>query len=57
MTISSDQSSSNDQSSLSAAPHFMSFEAYLFMEPSDLPEGRYEYLDGVLVPTLSESEL
>jgi Uma2 family endonuclease len=36
---------------------FVSFEAYLNAEPSDLPEGRCEYWDGELVPVMSESLL
>lgn len=57
MTISSDPSSINAQSSLSPAPQFVNFEAYLAAKPSELPEGRYEYWDGALVPIMSESEL
>ena len=34
---------------------FASFEEYLTAEVSDLPEGRYEYWDGELVPVMSES--
>jgi Uma2 family endonuclease len=34
---------------------FKSFEAYLAADPSDLPEGRYEYWDGELIPVMSES--
>ena len=34
---------------------FASFEAYLTADPSDLPEGRYEYWDGELVPVMSEA--
>jgi Uma2 family endonuclease len=36
---------------------FRSFEDYLAADPSDLPEGRFEYWDGELVPVMSESEL
>lgn len=34
---------------------FASFEEYLSADASDLPEGRYEYWDGELVPVMSES--
>ncbi|MBE9033310.1 Uma2 family endonuclease [filamentous cyanobacterium LEGE 11480] len=37
------------------APHFKSFEEYLTANPSDLPEGRFEYWNGELVPVMSES--
>jgi Uma2 family endonuclease len=37
------------------SPQFRSFEAYLSADPADLPEGRYEYWDGELVPVMSES--
>jgi Uma2 family endonuclease len=37
------------------SPQFTSFEAYLAADPSDLPEGRYEYWDGELVPVMTES--
>ncbi|MEB3293680.1 MAG: Uma2 family endonuclease [Synechococcales bacterium] len=36
---------------------FSSFEAYLTAEPSDLPEGRYEYWDGELREVMPESSL
>ena len=36
-------------------PRFASFEAYLTADPSELPEGRFEYWDGELVPVMSES--
>jgi Uma2 family endonuclease len=39
------------------APQFQSFEAYLAADPADLPEGRFEYWDGELVPVMSESIL
>jgi Uma2 family endonuclease len=39
------------------SPLFRSFEDYLAADPSDLPEGRFEYWDGELVPVMSESEL
>jgi Uma2 family endonuclease len=39
------------------SPQFRSFEAYLSADPCDLPEGRYEYCDGELVPVMSESGL
>jgi Uma2 family endonuclease len=34
---------------------FTSFDAYLTAETSELPEGRYEYWDGELVPVMAES--
>jgi Uma2 family endonuclease len=37
------------------SPQFTSFEAYLSTDPSDLPEGRYEYWDGELVELMTES--
>ncbi|MEB3293726.1 MAG: Uma2 family endonuclease [Synechococcales bacterium] len=40
---------------LAKAPHFQSFEDYLAADPSELPEGRYEYWDGELIPVMSES--
>lgn len=39
----------------STKPRFTSFEAYLMADPSELPEGRFEYWDGELVPVMSES--
>jgi Uma2 family endonuclease len=39
------------------SPQFRSFEEYLAANPSDLPEGRYEYWDGELVAVMSESGL
>jgi hypothetical protein len=36
------------------SPQFRSFEAYLSADPCDLPEGRYEYWDGELVPVMSQ---
>jgi Uma2 family endonuclease len=39
------------------SPQFRSFEEYLSANPSDLPEGRYEYWDGELVAVMSESGL
>ena len=36
-------------------PRFASFEAYLTADPSELPEGYFEYWDGELVPVMSES--
>jgi Uma2 family endonuclease len=36
---------------------FSSFEAYLAVDPSDLPEGRYEYWDGELIEVMAESSL
>jgi Uma2 family endonuclease len=38
-----------------AKPRFASFEAYLTADPSELPEGKFEYWDGELVPVMSES--
>jgi Uma2 family endonuclease len=38
-------------------PQFASFAAYLAAEPGNLPEGRYEYWDGELVPVMAESGL
>jgi Uma2 family endonuclease len=37
------------------SPQFRSFEEYLSANPSDLPEGRYEYWDGELVEVMPES--
>jgi Uma2 family endonuclease len=37
------------------SPQFQSFEAYLSADPAVLPEGRYEYWDGELIPVMSES--
>jgi Uma2 family endonuclease len=37
------------------SPQFRSFEEYLSTDPSALPEGRYEYWDGELIPVMSES--
>jgi Uma2 family endonuclease len=37
------------------SPQFKSFEDYLSTDPSNLPEGRYEYWDGELIPVMSES--
>ncbi len=34
---------------------FASFEAYLALDPGDLPEGFYEYVDGELVELMTES--
>ncbi len=36
-------------------PRFANFEAYLAADPSELPEGHFEYWDGELVPVMSES--
>jgi Uma2 family endonuclease len=36
-------------------PRFASFEAYLTVDPSELPKGNFEYWDGELVPVMSES--
>jgi Uma2 family endonuclease len=38
-----------------AKARLISFEAYLAMEPAELPEGRFEYCDGALIPIMSES--
>jgi Uma2 family endonuclease len=50
MTVTSDGSKINAKS-----PQFKSFAAYLAVDPEDLPEGRYEYWDGELVPVMAES--
>ena len=42
---------------IAKSPQFKSFEAYLAAEPGELPEGRYEYDDGELIPLMAESEL
>jgi Uma2 family endonuclease len=39
----------------STKPRFASFESYLLMDPSELPEGHFEYWDGELVSVMSES--
>jgi Uma2 family endonuclease len=39
------------------SPQFRSFEDYLAADPWDLPEGRFEYWDGELIPVMSESGL
>jgi Uma2 family endonuclease len=39
----------------STKPRFASFEDYLAANPSELPEGHFEYWDGELVPVMSES--
>lgn len=39
-----------------AKPRFNSFEEYLALDPGDLPEGRYEYVDGELVELMPEGE-
>ena len=36
-------------------PRFASFKDYLAVDPSELPEGHFEYWDGELVPVLFES--
>ena len=36
-------------------PRFTSFEAYLAVDPSELPDGKFEYWDGELVPVVPES--
>ena len=38
-----------------AKPRFTSFEEYLTLDPADLPEGFYEYVDGELVELMTES--
>lgn len=38
-----------------AKPRFTSFEEYLALDPGDLPEGRFEYVDGELVELMTES--
>lgn len=38
-----------------AKPRFASFEEYLALDPEDLPEGRFEYVDGELVEQMPES--
>jgi Uma2 family endonuclease len=38
-----------------AKTRFSSFEEYLALEPAAMPEGRYEYWDGELIPVMSES--
>jgi Uma2 family endonuclease len=40
---------------IAKSPQFQSFEAYLAADPADLPEGRYEYWEGELVPVMAES--
>jgi Uma2 family endonuclease len=40
---------------IAKSPQFQSFEEYLASEPEDLPEGRFEYWDGELIPVMSES--
>jgi hypothetical protein len=44
-----------DHRSPTSPPQFQSFAAYLAADPSELPEGRFEYWDGALVPVMSES--
>jgi Uma2 family endonuclease len=39
------------------SPQFRTFEDYLGADPSDLPEGRFEYWDGELVEVMTESFL
>lgn len=38
-----------------AKPRFASFEEYLALDPGELPEGRFEYVDGELVEQMPES--
>ncbi|MBW4580345.1 MAG: Uma2 family endonuclease [Tildeniella nuda ZEHNDER 1965/U140] len=40
-----------------AKPQFASFEDYLALDPEELPEGRFEYVDGELVAQMPESSL
>jgi Uma2 family endonuclease len=40
---------------IAKSPQFKSFEEYLAVDPADLPEGRFEYWDGELIPVMSES--
>jgi Uma2 family endonuclease len=40
-----------------AKPKFQSFEAYLAVDPGELPEGRCEFDDGDLIDLMPESEL
>jgi Uma2 family endonuclease len=37
------------------SPQFKNFEEYLAADPTDLPEGRYEYWDGELIELMPES--
>jgi Uma2 family endonuclease len=41
--------------SIAQSPRFKTFQEYLLADPSDLPEGRFEYWDGELVAVMSES--
>jgi Uma2 family endonuclease len=43
------------RSNTTELPQFKSFADYLAADPSKLPEGRFEYWDGELVPVMSES--
>lgn len=40
-----------------AKPQFASFEDYLALDPGELPEGRFEYVDGELRELMPESSL
>lgn len=40
-----------------AKPQFASFEEYLPLDPGQLPEGRFEYVDGELRELMPESSL
>ncbi len=40
---------------ITQAKQFQSFEEYLATDPAQLPEGRFEYWDGELIPAMSES--
>jgi Uma2 family endonuclease len=57
VTITYGGSELNATQSDTKSPQFASFAAYLAAEPGDLPEGRYEYWDGELVPIMAESGL
>jgi Uma2 family endonuclease len=45
----------NIQTEVQVKTHFLSFEEYLVTEPGELPEGRFEYCDGELIPVMAES--
>jgi Uma2 family endonuclease len=40
---------------IAKSPQFKSFEEYLAADPSELPEGRFEYWDGELIEVMPES--
>lgn len=54
MTIAKSTTQSTTQSTAKSL-QFKSFDEYLAADPSDLPEGRFEYWDGELVPIMSEA--